>query len=110
MPSLKAERVPVVQASAMGARIVPSKDAQESPVSYTRGTETGEAITPPMLGGRKAARLKWIAEDPIGTAKGRMRGEFAVCKHFMVGLLSPGKWRWRMCLRVLSFLRLMIHT
>ena len=41
----------------------------------TRGTETGEAIPPPVLGGREAARLKWTAESPTGTVKGRTRGD-----------------------------------
>ena len=41
----------------------------------TRGTETGEAIPPPVLGGREAARLKWTAEGPTGTVEGRTRGD-----------------------------------
>ena len=41
----------------------------------TRGTETGEAIPPPVLGGREAARLKWTAEGPTGTGEGRTRGD-----------------------------------
>ena len=40
----------------------------------TRGTETGEAIPLPVLGGREAARLKWTAEGPTGTVEGRTRG------------------------------------
>ena len=41
----------------------------------TRGTETGKAIPPPVLGGREAARLKWAAEDPTGTVEGRTHGD-----------------------------------
>ena len=44
-------------------------------MSSTRGTETGEAIPPPVLGGREAARLKWTAEGPTGTMEGRTRGD-----------------------------------
>ena len=51
-----------------------NEDAPDSPVPSTRGTETGEAIPPPVLGGREAARLKWTAECLIGTVEGRMRG------------------------------------
>ena len=40
-----------------------------------RGTETGEAISPPVLGGRKAARLTWTAEAPTGTVGCRTRGD-----------------------------------
>ena len=41
-----------------GSDRVLNEDTQESPVPSTRGTETGEAIPPPVLGGREAARLK----------------------------------------------------
>ena len=50
-------------------------DAQESTVPSTRGTETGEAIPAPVLGGREAARLNWTAEGPTGTLEGRTRGD-----------------------------------
>ena len=40
-----------------------------------RGTETGEAIPPPVLGEREAARLKWTAEGPTETVEGRTRGD-----------------------------------
>ena len=52
-----------------------NEDAQENPVPSTRGTETGEAIPPPVLGGREAARLKWTTEGPTGTVEGRTRGD-----------------------------------
>ena len=58
-----------------GSDRVLNKDAQEGPVPSTRGTETGGAIPPPVLGGRKAARLKWTAEGPTGTVEGRTRGD-----------------------------------
>ena len=50
-------------------------DARKSPVPSTRGTEIGEAIPPPVLGEREAARLKWTAEGSTGTIKGRTRGD-----------------------------------
>ena len=56
-----------------GSDRVLNEDAQESPVPFTRGTETGEAIPPPVLGGREAARLKWTAKGPTGTVEGRTR-------------------------------------
>ena len=43
-------------------------------MSSTRGTETSEAIPPPVSRGRGAARLKWTAEGPTGTVGGRKRG------------------------------------
>ena len=46
-----------------------------SPVPSTREMETGEAIPPPVLGGREAARLKWTAKGPTGTVEGRTRGD-----------------------------------
>ena len=52
-----------------------NEDAQESPVSSTRGTETDEAIPPPVLGTREAARLRWTAEGSTGTVEGRTRGD-----------------------------------
>ena len=52
-----------------------NEDAQESPVPSTRETETGEAIPPPVLGGREAARLKWTEEGPTGAVEGRTRGD-----------------------------------
>ena len=58
-----------------GSDRVLNEDAQESTVPSTRGTETGEAIPPPVLGGREAARLKWTAEGPTGTVEGRTRGD-----------------------------------
>ena len=58
-----------------GSDRVLNEDAQESPVPSTRGTETGEAIPPPVLGGREAARLNWTAEGPTGTVEGRTRGD-----------------------------------
>ena len=57
-----------------GSDRVLNEDAQESPVSSTREIETGEAIPPPVLGGREAARLKWAAKGPTGTTvEGRTR-------------------------------------
>ena len=38
-----------------------------------RGTETREAIPPPVLGGREAARLKWTPEGLTGTVEGQTR-------------------------------------
>ena len=58
-----------------GSDRVLNEDAQESPVPSTRGTETGKAIPPLVLGGREAARLKWTAESPAGTVEGRTRGD-----------------------------------
>ena len=58
-----------------GSDYVLYEDAQESPVPSTRGTETGEAIPPPVLGRREAARLKWTVEGPTGTVEGRTRGD-----------------------------------
>ena len=59
-----------------GSDRVLNEDAQESPVpSTTREIETGEAIPPPVLGGRDAARLKWTAKGPTGTVEGRTRGD-----------------------------------
>ena len=84
-----------------GSDRVLNEDAQESPVPSPRETETGEAITLPVLGGREAARLKWTAEGPTETVEGRTRGD--------ARLSLPGKWGWRLCLRVLFFLWLMIH-
>ena len=46
-----------------------------SPVPSTREMETGEAIPPPVLGGREAARLKRTAKGPTGTVEGRTRGD-----------------------------------
>ena len=40
----------------------------------TRGTKTDEAIPPPVMGGREAARLKSIARGPTGAVEGRTRG------------------------------------
>ena len=54
-----------------GSDCVPNEDARESPVPSTRGTGTGEAILPPMLG---SPRFMWTAEGPTGTVKGRTRG------------------------------------
>ena len=48
-----------------GSDRVLHEDAQESPVSSTRETETTEAVPPPVLGGREAARLKWTAKSPV---------------------------------------------
>ena len=58
-----------------GSDCVLNEDAQESPVPPTRGTETCEAIPPPVLGGREATRLKWTAEGPSGTVEGQTRGD-----------------------------------
>ena len=58
-----------------GSDRVLNEDAQESPVPSTRGTETGEAIPPPVLGGREAARLKWTAKGPTEPVEGRTRGD-----------------------------------
>ena len=58
-----------------GSDRVLNEDAQESAVPSTRGTETGEAVPPPVLGGREAARLKWTAEGPTGTVEGQTRGD-----------------------------------
>ena len=44
----------------------------------TRETETGEAIPPPVLGGREAARLKWTTKGITGKVEGRTRGD--VCR------------------------------
>ena len=57
-----------------GSGRVLNEDAQESLVPSTRGTEAGEAILPPVLGEREAARLKSIEEGPTGTVVGRTRG------------------------------------
>ena len=85
-----------------------NEDAQESPVPSTRGAETDETILPSVLGVREAVRLKWIAEGPTGTVEGRTHGMSAVCKHFMARLSLPGKRGWRLRLRILFFLWLMI--
>ena len=58
-----------------GSDRVRNEDAQEIPVPSTRGTDTGEAIPPPVLGGREAVRLKWTAEGPTGIVEGRTRGD-----------------------------------
>ena len=58
-----------------GSNSVLNEDAQESPMPSMRGTETGEAIPPPVLGEREAARFKWTAEGPTGTVEGRTRGD-----------------------------------
>ena len=50
-----------------GSDRVLNEDVQESPVPSTRGTETSEAILPPVLGGSEAATLKWAAKGPVGT-------------------------------------------
>ena len=50
-----------------------NEDSQGSPVSSTRETETGEAIPPPVLSGREAARLKWTTEGPSGIMEGQTR-------------------------------------
>ena len=76
-----------------------NENAQESPVPSTRGTGTGEARPPPVLGGGEAARIKWTAEGPTRT----------VCTHFMAWLSLPGQWGWRLRLRILFFLWLMIN-
>ena len=57
-----------------GSGRVLNEDAQEILVPSTRGAETGDAIPPPVLGGRRTARLKWTARDPTGTVEGRTRG------------------------------------
>ena len=56
-----------------GSDRVINEDVQESPVPSTRGTETGEAIPPPVLSGRETARLTWTAKGPTGTVEGRTR-------------------------------------
>ena len=61
--------------SCEGSDRVLNEDAQESPVRSTGGTETGEAVRPPVFGGREAARVKWTAEGPTGTVEGRTRGD-----------------------------------
>ena len=58
-----------------GSDRVLNHDVQESLASSTRGTETGEAKPPPVLGGREAARLKWTAEGQTGTVGSRTRGD-----------------------------------
>ena len=58
-----------------GSDHVLNEDALESPVSSTRGVETGEAIPPPVLGEKEAARLKWTAKGPSGTVESRARGD-----------------------------------
>ena len=58
-----------------GSDRVLNEDAQESPVPSTRGTETGEPIPPPVLGGREAAKLKWTTEGPTGNVEDRTRGD-----------------------------------
>ena len=68
-----------------GSNRVLNEDAQESPVPSTRGTETGEGIPPPVLGGREAARLKWTAEGPTGTMEGRTRGDVRRCLQALHG-------------------------
>ena len=75
LSSLKARGFPGPNVSREGSDRVLNEDAQESPVPSTRGTETGEAIPPPVLGGREAARLKWTAEGPSGSVEGRTRGD-----------------------------------
>ena len=70
-----------------------NEDAQDSPVPSTRGTETGEAIPPPVLGGREAARFKWTAEGPTGSVEGRTRGDVRRLQALHGAALSlPGKW------------------
>ena len=56
----------------------PSEDVQESPVPFTRGTESGEAIPSPASGVREAARLKRTSEDSNKTVEGRMRSD--ICR------------------------------
>ena len=58
-----------------GSDRVLNENAQEGPVPSTRGTETGEAIPPPVWGGKEAARFKWTAKCPTGTVEGRTRGD-----------------------------------
>ena len=53
-----------------GSDLVLNEDVKESLVPSTRGTETGEAIPPPVLGEREA---KWTPED--GIVEGRTRGD-----------------------------------
>ena len=65
-----------------GSDRVFNEDAQESPVPSTSGTETGEAIPPPVLGGREAARLKWTTEGPTGTVESRTRGDARCLQQF----------------------------
>ena len=60
-----------------GSDCVPNRDAQESPVPSTRGTGTGEAILPPMLG---SPRFMWTADGPTGTVEGRTRGDVRVAR------------------------------
>ena len=103
LPSLKARGFSVVQVGREGSDCVLNENAQGSPVLSTRRTEIGEAIPPPVLGksGQQMVQLEpWKVERV---------GMFAVCKHFMVRLSLPGKWGWRLRLRVLFFLRLMVH-
>ena len=83
------------------------EDTQESPVPSTRGTETGEAIPPPVLGGREAARLKWTAKGSTGTVEGRTRGDVCRLQAPMARLSLPRKWGWRLRLRILFILWLM---
>ena len=62
LPSLKARGFPSSPSVGReGSDRALNEYTQESPVPSTRGTETGEAIPPPALGGREAARLEWIA-------------------------------------------------
>ena len=56
-----------------GSNRVFNEDAQAIPVPSTRGTETSEAIPPPVVGGRESARLKWTAEGPTETVEGQTR-------------------------------------
>ena len=76
----------------------------------TPGLESGKVISPPLLGGKGAARLEGAAEGSSGTVEPRMCGDVAVYKHFMTQLSLHEKCRWRLRLRIMLRLRLMIHT
>ena len=56
-----------------GSDHILNEDAQEGPVPSAKGVKTGEAIAPPVLGGKESARPKWTAEGPTGTVEGRTR-------------------------------------
>ena len=75
-----------------GSDRVLNEDAQESPVPSTREMKTGEAIPPPVLGGREAARFKWTEQKvQLEPWKVERVGMSAVWKHFMARLSLPGK-------------------
>ena len=93
-----------------GSDRILNEDAQESPAPSTRGTETGEAIPPPVLGGREAARLKWTAEGSTGNVQDRTCGDVHRLQPLYGAALVAREMGMEAAFEDSVFWRLMIRT